>query len=128
MTDQELLELAAKDAGLTDRELLELAAKEAGLRVGREPDGLERGRYDLYWHLAYEELVWHGKSSGSEYPEPVCWNPLNDDGDALWLAVTLGLFNLNELLYRYANDPLVDCSKDKYAATRRAIVMAAADV
>jgi len=119
---------------MTDRDLLELAAKAAGLRVGREPDGLERGRYDLYWSLAYRELVWHGKSSGSEYPEPVCWNPLTDDGDALRLAVKLRMrvsagqvdWVGNEYVGEFST--LEEVASDPLAATRRAIVRAAAEI
>ena len=72
---------------MTDREYLELAAKAAGLRVGFEPDGKERGRYDLYWSNVHHQLVWHGKSAGSEYPRPIFWNPLIYDGDAFRLMV-----------------------------------------
>ena len=76
---------------MTDRELLELAAKAAGLRVGFELDGKERGRYDLYWSRVHNQLVWHNKSTGSEYPEPLFWNPRDYSGQALELAVRLGL-------------------------------------
>jgi hypothetical protein len=50
---------------MTDRELLELAAKAAGLE----------------WH---DGSVW--LDADADY---VPWNPLTDDGDALWLAVKL---------------------------------------
>ncbi len=52
------------------------------------------------------------------------WNPLTDDGDALRLAVALGLtarMSYNGQDYEAAN-------KDPYAATRRAIVRAAAEI
>ena len=96
---------------MTDRELLKLAAKEAGIASDRLSD-----RYDQ-WDKDHAPVLVER-----------AWDPLNDDGDALRLAVTLGLFNLGELLFRYGNDPLIDTGKDKYAAIRRAIVMAAADV
>ena len=131
---------------MTDREMLEFAAKAAGMRVGYEPDGKERGRYDLYWSNVHHQLAWHGKSAGSEYPRPIFWNPLTDDGDALRLAVKLDLSSLMVFSYpgnqkrrefwspnsgtdggrsatteaEYAADPL--------AATRRAITRAAAEI
>jgi hypothetical protein len=91
----------------TDKELLELAAKAAG-------------RGDHWWvgdtHLK--------------------WNPIEDDGDALRLAVKLGLFiQINsgsatawkwrgENWYEQASDNADDMS----ATTRRAIVRAAAEI
>jgi hypothetical protein len=56
----------------TDRELLELAAKAAGIEVRPHPN---RG--------ISKNLIFIG-SNGN-------WNPLSDDGDALRLAVALGL-------------------------------------
>jgi hypothetical protein len=132
---------------MTDKEMLEYAAKAIGLRVGREPNGLERGRYDLYWSLIHRELVWHDKTAGSEYPEPVFWNPLTDDGDALRLAVRLGLharqfpiiddgfdapLGMVEVWRVDGDDPMhvefLRSGDDRLAATRRAIVRAAAEV
>ena len=96
-----------------DRELLEQAAKAAGELT---PD-------------------WYGNN---EYFDGVLkrWNPLTDDGDALRLAVKLELeicFNNQEegttvwcpaigdwLPEKHGDDP--------YAATRRAIVRAAAEI
>ena len=120
---------------MTDKEMLEYAAKAAGLRVGFEPDGKERGRYDLYWSRVHSQLVWHNKSTGSEYPEPLFWNPLTYSGQALELAVKLGIgiskpdrkFNVRraflsdlEIFSVMHDDPL--------AATRCAIVRAAAEI
>ena len=92
---------------MTDRELLELAAKAAG----------------YHW-----PLVW-------PYPSPVDvphdWNPLTDDGDALRLAVKVlnwphgGRAFENAVSAMYAVGQL---PKDPYAATRRAIVRAAAEI
>lgn len=82
------------------RELLELAAKAAGLPLCDEFDASTAGL-----------LI--GRGNG----DLQVWNPLTDDGDALRLAVKLGL--------------KVDCmvyAKDPYAATRRAIVSAAAAI
>ena len=100
-----------------DRELLELAAKAAGivLEYEEEPD-----RY-FYRRNPYN-LIRNGQSLKGY------WNPLTDDGDALRLAVKLrhelgtdvaqcfGIGRFDE----YKNDPL--------AATRRAIVRAAAEI
>ena len=111
---------------MTDRELLEYAAKAAGLRVGFEPDGKERGRYDLYWSRVHSQLVWHNKSAGSEYPEPLFWNPLTYSGQALELAVKLHL--PVEAMIAFVAEREPDWHKDPYAATRRAITRAAAEI
>lgn len=115
---------------MIDREYLELAAQAAGLRVGFEPDGKERGRYDLYWSNVHHQLVWHGKSVGSEYPRPIFWNPITNDADALRLAVKTGL--AVSICAGYT--AILDCKTreehgdDPLAATRRAIVRAAAEI
>jgi hypothetical protein len=101
-------------AGQNDRELLELAAKAAGIEVTPNING---------WEEKY----------------PIGWNPLTDDGDALRLAVKLGMkiypgeaYPWNE---EYADWPIQfgcavdeDEEPDSYAATRRAIVRAAASI
>ena len=105
---------------MTDRELLELAAKAAGEYYGEWSDRSNsfRTRYAGYWKE---------------------WNPLTDDGDALRLAVKLKLTpHLYSGTHTYistdeVNDPEgYDCSEfwgdDPYAATRRAIVRAAAEI
>lgn len=99
----------------TDRELLELAAK-----------ALNGGAWHPLTHAPQ-----HGKD----------WNPITDDGDALRLAVKL---RLN--IQHYARSTGVMCvqavidwglcndafheehGSDPYAATRRAIVRAAAEI
>lgn len=101
---------------MTDRELLELAAKAAGLRFEWKP------------HPAIRE-------SGIGWVE---WNPLTDDGDALRLAVklrlTLSWDRYYDKDYATATPPCTyqgyDCvvDQDPYAATRRAIVRAAAEI
>ena len=80
----------------TDREMLELAARAAG--------------YSFKWGKD-----WHDK--GVPLVDDKSWNPLDDDGDALRLAVKLGL---DIEIEWYDDDPL--------AATRRAIVKAAAEI
>jgi len=104
---------------VSDRELLELAAKAAGIDA-----------HVTEWSSTVED-------DEGDYLKP--WNPLTDDGDALRLAVklhinieiwdtdnlirtniyikNLGHGNFQE---RYTTDPL--------AATRRAIVRAAAEI
>lgn len=101
---------------MTDRELLESAAKAAGMN---------------YVH----DLC--GCYSDPEFNEVVQWNPLTDDGDALRLAVKLNLsadFFDDEIRVGYTpNDNECDqvsepSNPDPYAATRLAIVRAAAEI
>ncbi|EON13113.1 hypothetical protein [Pandoraea sp. SD6-2] len=100
---------------MTDRELLELAAKAAGI------EGSWWGQDFCYAYNGNLNI-------------PVPWRPLTDDGDALRLAVKLGL----EIQIRRQDtevwvcparedEPLVreQFNRDEYAATRRAIVRAA---
>lgn len=111
---------------MTDRELLEAAAKAAGMKRGSWNDG---------WND-------EGRETG-DY-----WNPLTDDGDALRLAVKLRIdlslwintvsvtakthigagrgISLFDDAKRIANDHAEPFGDDTYAATRRAIVRAAA--
>ena len=93
---------------MTDKKLLELAAKGAGI-VG----------IDGVYPIARD-------SSGECY----FWNPLSDDGDALRLAVKLGIeITLADTDYVGANDQFEYCkNEDHYAAIRRAIVRAAAKI
>lgn len=89
---------------MTDREYLELAAKAAGIPL--KPDFKER--FDYYM------------------ADRLMWNPLTDDGDALRLAVRCGILNLDDALFN--GDHSIDFRDDPYAATRRAIVRAAAEI
>jgi hypothetical protein len=100
---------------MTDRELLELAAKAAGLIV--ITDAKDRG----LWIAGLEDE----------------WNPLTDDGDAFRLAVKLGIkFSIKNgatWLERVIGPGQVQWDYeqhdgDPYAATRRAIVRAAAQI
>ena len=91
---------------MSDRELLEKAAKAAEVDWFRRTDG----------------GMWL-KSGG-------IWNPLTDDGDALRLAVKL---RMCVSPYEYVTNQHVfieidDAADDPYAATRRAIVRAAAQI
>lgn len=112
---------------MSDRELLEMAAKAASIS-GRFIEQLPEDGYPTYRCFI--------GSSGSQHNQ---WNPLDDDGDALRLAVALGLvvdsYNFRSItgsrLGAGHNDwAYSDCEEecDEYAATRRAIVRAAAEI
>ena len=99
---------------MTDRELLEAAAKAAGLLLH---DGTH---------------VW--MEGAGQWAR---WNPLADDGDALRLAVKLNLstdvfvdviivvYTTNDIQCDHVEEPV---GTDPLAATRRAIVRAAAEI
>lgn len=93
---------------MDDRELLERAAKAAGIELA--PTG----------------YVWDDESA-----EMVLWDPLFDDGDALRLAVKLQmrldvLRAVSDVSFGADGYVYEDHGADPYAATRRAIVRAAA--
>lgn len=109
----------------TDRELLELAAKAAGLS--------ECGwMADTFTHVVDNIFVF--------------WSPLDDDGDALRLAVRLAIdspgarfeISVSKMydgrgscvsgFYSKDNPTQSAVDADIYAATRRAIVRAAAEI
>ena len=89
-----------------DRELLELAAKAAGLTWSKS-------KYITHGGL------WIIKPSVQTY-----WSPLTNDGDALRLAVRLGMFMRSIV----KDIPRSEYDADPYAATRRAITRAAAAI
>jgi hypothetical protein len=107
---------------VSDRELLELAARAAGYE------------YECVSHTGYPEGDQHQIRSASG--SLIDWNPLTDDGDALRLAVKLGLTTAQLITNREVEvndyDETVLISEfdgpDPYAATRRAIVRAAAEI
>ena len=114
----------------TDRELLELAAKAAGIEYT-----IEDSDYYISHKFFGLWLVKHHEPS--EY-EKRYWNPLTDDGEALRLAVKLGLVveigyaargflvvRTNTDNWQEFREPWGNCP---YAATRRAIVRAAAAI
>jgi hypothetical protein len=101
---------------MTDRELLELAAKAAEIKIGDWYDSSNA-------FVACQDRPW--------------WNPLTDDGDALRLAVKLDLgvmsssFRQTTRVWQYCvsgKEIDVPHEQDPYAATRRAIVRAAAEI
>ena len=108
----------SKDNGgpASDRELLEMAAKASGLHV--------KG-----W--VGDRMVFFNPITGSAEEH---WNPLTDDGDALRLAVKLdisllGDFQGNIVVVAFDARRIIEkYDGDKYAATRRAIVRAAAAI
>jgi|JI10StandDraft_1071094.scaffolds.fasta_scaffold56088_6 hypothetical protein len=104
----------------TDRELLEDAAKAAGLTIHAA-------------NQAARDACGAGDVGLWISTESTCWNPLTDDGDALRLAVKLGIGIETIERYAVANVRYGDThcealGSDHYAATRRAIVRAAAAI
>lgn len=106
---------------MTDRELLELAAKAAGITFDWCGCGVAINHG-------------HGESGLHNKKWVDIWNPLTDDGDALRLAVGLGIgleFVKGILIVTSTNrkhEDMRDHGGDLYAATRRAIVRAAAEI
>ena len=113
---------------MSDKELLELAAKAACIQIGAYAEQI-----DSY----YSE--WDGQSA-YELTTGGYWNPLIDDGDALRLAVILDIHIEQNTTFKracalyYADDSVLRTEvfepwgDDKIAATRRAIVRAAAEI
>lgn len=115
---------------MTDRELLELAAKAAGLEITW---GKCAAHLNDYEYLGVTG-PWISNSR---------WSPLTDDGDALRLSVKLNLDILQDSVSSKDNavevqgnfenvefQPLAweNRAPDPYAATRRAIVRVAAEI
>ena len=118
---------------MSDRALLEMAAKAAG--------------YNVRWHEILECFVHVGPFNITNPPtmagQRLVWVPLHNDGDALRLAVALGLlispvrYQPGENAYgfvgvawygqreRFESERFTD---DPLAATRRAITRAAAEI
>lgn len=104
---------------VADRELLEEAAKAAGIEFGSWfDDGHKRG-------------LLAGRMGRA------VWNPLTDDGDALRLAVKLKIyiqqhpenqFRACSVASGYYFEDYAEHDGDEMAATRRAIVRAAAAI
>ena len=115
---------------MTDKELIELAAKAAGIG-------------ELVWGEVWNvggDLVDCSDMPYIRSQQPdegdCYWNPLTDDGDALRLAVKL---NIDVEVFRDKTSTwvVIGCgyfeteeehNGDSYAATRRAIVRAAAEI
>lgn len=110
---------------MNDRELLELATKAAATQIV----GLVDNMIAQPDHRKGGFVVRNDRGGDS------CWNPLTDDGDALRLAVKCGL-DINQgrsmVVSERVPHPEVGVAEgfsgDPYAATRRAIVRAAAEI
>lgn len=109
----------------TDRELLELAARAAGLYASddisdcwcedhKNEDGFDAYPRQGFWILGG------------------VWNPLTDDGDALRLAVKLNIdlvFGGGYISTQSGkHGGIIELGDDPLAATRKAIVRAAAEI
>ena len=119
---------------MTDKELLELAAKAAGIVVIRSR---------LNDPACLDFVIENSPRNPDERLGP--WNPLTDDGDALRLAVKLNLkieCMVGQSAARTFDNKCAGCvdhadneqypgiefAADPYAATRLAIVRAAAEI
>ena len=97
---------------MTDLELLEMAAKAAGYSEVSFEDGVE-ACINGWW---------------------APWNPVENDGDALRLAVALGIgvdikhVSSRVCAYRHPEIMAVEVGEDMAACARRAIVRAAAAI
>jgi hypothetical protein len=110
---------------MNDRELLEAAAKAAGRKILQDPHGRFRDCTGAH----------HSAMNIFSFP---LWNPLADDGDALRLAVKLNIGVMSAeytgrtcaWLYCKSRDGefFEPHGTDVYAATRRAITRAAAEI
>ena len=101
---------------MKDRKLLKLAAKAANLGTvifenASDDDGYDSGVWSY---------TWIREKSG----KLLDWNPLENDGDALRLAVQCLPFHILE----YTAEDYEYCNQDGFAATRRAIVRKAAEI
>ena len=109
----------------TDREILEMAAKAAGFK-------------DATWAAEQACIATLEQKRGFK----LFWNPIEDDGDALRLAVKLDIDLIRESLDDVPSTPThvkaqswdlefsasEALGDDHYAASRRAIVRAAAEI
>lgn len=99
----------------TDRELLELAAKAHG--------GVIFNKYMNY------PIVFTGKEKDRD--KIICWNPLDDEEDALLLAIKLGIGVYETAAgFEARKGPYICCLEDGNGGRhyRRAIVRAAAEI
>ncbi|MCS7758584.1 hypothetical protein N0619_20085 [Pseudomonas aeruginosa] len=106
---------------MNDRELLELAARAAGMKI-------QRSRLDDPLH---RDFLMNGEGVRNPGQCNFPWNPLTDDGDALRLAV-----KLRTSIFLASNNTACESVGGGYwfddgvdaAAARRAIVRAAAEI
>lgn len=122
---------------MTDREMLELAAKAAGLLlcgyswIGENEDDEECEILEAAFVKHHQKQELASK-----------WNPLTDDGDALRLAVKLGMgisfgqyapldvYSVYISKVEHGDDLAVGCitDGDEFGVVRRAITRAAAQI
>jgi len=114
---------------MNDRELIELAAKAAGIQ-GEYVTDYGSGNY--YYNGNVDGILHEVPHT---FGQMYVWNPLTDDGDALRLAVKLGIHTMHSKRYVKCGRKIVDDGPaveskgdDPYAATRRAIVRVAAEI
>lgn len=137
---------------MIDRELLELAAKAAGVFMTPADWPYSDSPTPEYFALEFDEedrsitgtRVWYGSGGEIGGTEKYPWNPFTNDGDALRLSVKLRLETV------YTDDNTIDVrwrdntgdfagnvveefgslrnGDDPFAAIRRAIVRAAAEI
>lgn len=93
--------------GQEQRRLLELAAKAIGGRITQWDGG----------------TIFHPKT-GHAFD----WCPIDDDGDALRLAVKLHMFDTGSFMHFRLLETRADPTRDDYEITRLAIVRAAAAI
>ena len=116
--------VAESERRMNDRELLELAARAAGLKQSHHAS----------WAKNTSNQLWVDASG-----QAIKFNPLADDGDAFRLAVQLSMdihqVTYGKELYAFVVsdsiqtlEPLKPYDADPYAATRRAITRAAAAI
>lgn len=99
---------------MEDKELIELAAKAAGITGYRYSEG--------FGCMAH----WN-ESDGGWFDACGLWDPLRDDGDALRLAVELSFIDEGDWP-QVTNEIYDHCGGDWFSSTRRAITMAAAKI
>jgi hypothetical protein len=121
---------------MSDRELLELAAKAGGAIRFEWAEAFDDYYNDMAGHPTQGLWIHEAVDGLGSFPFDRIWNPLTDDGDALRLAV-----KLNMCVTSFADEIMVGCiiagdgrnfheaiDTDPYAATRSAIVRAAAEI
>ena len=118
---------------MTDRDLMKLAAKAAGIKLHWCTYHNQTDPNDGYWAIPRDPPFNRRVTDGG-----IMWNPLTDDGDALRLAsklrigigdreTTVTAFHKQSMSIGRVYIEEYDV-RDKAAATRRAIVRAAAAI
>lgn len=104
---------------MTDRELLEAAAKAAGIEIDfSHING--GGRFNTGFDAAGNAVL--------DWREYKTWNPLTDDGDAFRLGVQLSLFGHHRFTYHLGKAILEQEERDDCAAYRRGLTTLAAEI